>query len=64
MTEERFWEIVGKADSGDVEAMQKAAFMLMEVAEKNIPDGNMELAMLCLKKSDEYTKKLQSMGIW
>ena len=60
MTEQEFWTIVNKAESGDIEAMKRAAFLFIEVANQHTAAGRIEQAASLIKKVDEYRKKIKT----
>jgi len=60
MTRDEVYAIFNKADSGDVNAMKKAASILIEMSEQHTNAGRIEQALSCIEKSDYYAKKIRA----
>jgi len=62
MTKDEFILLCNKADLGDIDAMKKAAFILMEMAEKKLKEGKFDDATYLKSKIEEYMKKIRAVN--
>jgi hypothetical protein len=61
MTKEEIQATINKADSGDLDAMKKAAQIFIEIANLNTDAGKLEISLECMKRSDEYIKRIKTL---
>jgi len=64
MTKEEIQATINRADSGDLDAMKKAAQIFIEIANLNTEAGRLEIALECIKRSDEYIKRIKEIEPW
>ena len=64
MTQERVFELITEAESGNVESMKKVASIFMQVAEQEQVAGRIEQSLFALELFTKWSKKLKELGEW
>ena len=63
MTQEELYELIAKAEAGNVESMNKLVFIFSELSERCTAAGKIEQAMNCLEQAAKWNKELERRGM-